>query len=100
MIYELKNDSIEIIARINQIDSLNILFALSVSKNEKNESMNGLAELIRLEDENGNKYIPEGTVIEDKNQKKDYFCDSTYSFALDKISLGFGFEEDTKKDCV
>ncbi|MBO9683609.1 MAG: hypothetical protein J7502_13225, partial [Flavisolibacter sp.] len=99
MIYELKNDSIQIITGINQIDSLNISFALLVKKKGKAESLKGTAALIRLEDENGNKYIPEGTAIDDKNREKhdSYFCDSTYSFHSNKISLGFGFEEDAKK---
>lgn len=99
MIYELRNDSIQVIAGINRIDSLNIFFGLEIKKKEKVESIKGTAALIRLEDENGNKYIPEGTAIDDENQKEhaSYFCDSTYSFHSTKTNLGFGFQEETKK---
>jgi hypothetical protein len=96
-IYKLKDKDLLIILGVNQLDSLNISFSLQVWVKEKTETFNGKAELIRMEDENGNKFIPEGTAIDDKIQKNNYFCDSTYSFASNKLNLGFGFEEDSKK---
>jgi hypothetical protein len=72
-IYQLKDKDLLIILGVNQLDSLNISFLLQIGVKEKAETFNGKAELIRLEDENGNKFIPEGTAIDDKIQKKQLF---------------------------
>jgi hypothetical protein len=96
--YKLEKDTIQITIEFQQLDSINIKFKIRIrEKIQQTEDIAGTATLIREQDDDGKYYLPEGTAIEGENTGKDYSCDSTYSYESDRISLGFGFERQTKK---
>jgi hypothetical protein len=95
--YRLKTDSIEIELNFKKIDSVTASFLIKTKANGTSESASGNASLIRMQNEDGSFYIPEGTAILDESTNKDYFCDSTYSFDSAKLSLGIGFEMKKKQ---
>jgi hypothetical protein len=97
-VYKLEKDTIQIAIEFQQIDSVDIKFKIRIrEKNHETKDITGTANLIREQDDQGKYYIPEGTAIKDENTGKAYSCDSTYSYQSERISLGFGFEKQTKK---
>lgn len=95
--YYLKNDSINIELKFDKINSKQTKFNLKIFNLNKWEVINGLAELLLIEDLDGSMILPEGTGILDRTTKVEYFCDSTFMYNSDKINLSFGFETKTKK---
>jgi hypothetical protein len=95
-IYLFLSDSIKIEFLYHRLDTLHIDFDIKVTKGNKFKHIKGVGELIRLE-ENSNFYLPEGTAIIDEANGQEYFCDSTFSYEGNTVSLGIGFEKNTKK---
>lgn len=93
--YEFNSDSINICLLLNRSKQQTIKFSLSIRYADKVMNLSGIADLILLEDEKGNQYLPEGTFIIDENTNKNYECDSTYSYNSQSLSLGFGIEKIT-----
>lgn len=95
--YVFKSDSINICLSIFKNRHKQIEFNIKFSDNIKRFKIDGKANLILLEDDNGKSYVPQGTFILDSATNEEYLCDSTYSYNSDKISISFGFEKITNK---
>lgn len=90
------NDSINAIFYPDTLNLNDLKFQISF-KNYNNK-IEGVANLVLLEDELGRFYAPEGSAILDEKKGEEYFCDSTYSYQSNKnYKLSISFEKDTKK---
>lgn len=95
--YAFKSDSINIYLSIIKNNHKQLEFDFNFSDDIKSYKIKSKADLILLEDSNGELYAPEGTFILDSATNEEYVCDSTYSYNSDNVNISFGFETNTKK---
>lgn len=90
------NDSINAIIYLDTLNLDDLKFQLSF-KNYSNK-IEGVANLVLLEDKFGRVYVPEGSAILDEKKDEEYFCDKTYSYQSgNNYKLSISLEKDTKQ---
>lgn len=85
-------DSIKVVLRKDIASDKNLFFVVET----KGEKFEGSASLELIE-EDGKYYLPESTPRLDEKTKKDYMCDSTFSYQSEKISFVFAMENKTRE---
>lgn len=86
------NENIKAIIYKNNSDLNNLKYQLTFKGHI--DKIEGVANLITLEDEFGKFYIPEGSAVFDEKNNEEYFCDSTYSYeSNENFKLSISFEK-------